>query len=315
VSRAFRAPILIQTGENDPTCGSVLAYGLTRFARSKEAPWTYLCLPRGGHGNDVPRELAMAWLEAVISQRLPADADLRKGPPKLKEINVEAGWLGNPQTLEIAEYAKYSGDKSKACWLPNQGTAELWKKFGLGMPYDFPEQAVRKPAGLIADLVVHDPKANRIVPSDAAHGEPWKIVANLKEGDIGWKVQPNCTVTVFGKVPDLVRGCDWIKPDNTSAEFAGDVLLEFTVSNDAVVYVAHDEKTAQKPAWLADWKDTGKFVQGGYLGNEQRFRLFEKKYAKGAKVRLGPNGERGKDPKTGRPVGWIYLTIVKPAAK
>ena len=46
------------------------------------------------------------------------------------------------------------------------------------------------------------------------------------------------------------------------------------------------------------------------MGNENRFRLFAKAFSKGAKVTLGPNGERPKDPK-GKPEGWIYLTIVK----
>jgi hypothetical protein len=314
VSQALRVPILIQTGENDPTCGSVLAYGLVKFGRKQNAPWTYLCLPRGGHGNAVPRELLMPWLEAVIAQRLPADVDLRQGPPKLKEVKVEAGWLGHTQTLDIAVYAQYDGERSKAVWLPDKASAEAWKKCGLGMPYEFPEQPLRQPSGLIADLVVHDPQANWIGPSDVVSGEPWKLVANLREGDNGWKVQPNCTVTVLGKVPDLVRGCDWIKPDNAAADFTGETLLEFTVTDKSVVYVGHDEKVAKKPAWLADWKDTGQSVLGGYFGTEHSFRLLEKAFPKGAKIKLGPNGQRPKDPKSGRPEGWSYITIVKPSS-
>jgi hypothetical protein len=121
-------------------------------------------------------------------------------------------------------------------------------------------------------------------------------------------------VTVLGKVPDLVRGCDWIKPDNAAADFTGETLLEFTVTDKSVVYVGHDEKVAKKPAWLADWKDTGQSVLGGYFGTEHSFRLLEKAFPKGAKIKLGPNGERAKDPKTGRPEGWSYITIVKPSS-
>lgn len=314
VSQAFRVPILIQTGANDPTCGSVLAYGLVKFARRQNAPWTYFCLPRGGHGNAVPREVLMPWLDAVIAQRLPADVNLRQGRPKLQEIKVEAGWLGHTQTLEIGEHSKYGGDKSLACWLPDKASAEAWKKCGLGMPYEFPGQPLRQPSGLVANLVVHDPKTNRIVPSDVVSGEPWKIIADLKEGDNGCRVQPNCTVTVMGKVPELVRGCDWIKPDNVAAEFAGEMLLEFSVTDNAIVYVGHDEKIAKKPAWLADWKDTDQSVLTGYLGNKHSLRLFEKAFPKGAKVKLGPNGEGPKDPETGRREGWIYITIVKPSS-
>jgi hypothetical protein len=204
-----------------------------------------------------------------------------------------------------------AGDKAKASWLPDKASAEAWKKYGLGMPYEFPEQPLRQPSGLIGNLVVHDPKNNQIIPSDAVFGDAWKIVANLKEGDTYCLMEERrFCMTVVGKVPDLVRGCDWIKPDGLAAGFTGEVLLEFTVNDDAVVYVGHDENIVKKPAWLAGWKDTGEAVLGGYLGSEHSLRLFENAFPKNAKVKLGPNDERPKDPRTGRPEGWIYMTIV-----
>lgn len=258
ISQAFRVPCILQAGENDPVCGTIMAYGLAHYARSLNAPWTYFCLPRGGHGNVLPNELLMAWLDGVIAQRLSADVDLSKGLPRLNDIRIEAGWLANPHTLEIAEYAKYTGDKSRATWLPNEASALAWKKLGLAMPFELSEQTVGKPSGLIDKLVIHDPKSNRVVPSDSVYGEPWKIIANLKPGDVAWKVHPSAgPVTVVGKGPDIVRGCDWIKPDNASLAFTGKVLMEFTVADRATVYVAHDEKLAKKPEWLAGWKDTG----------------------------------------------------------
>ena len=316
ISQALRVPCIQQAGENDAVCGTIIAYGLDRYARRQKAPWTYFCLPRGGHGNVLPNELLMPWLEGVIAQRLPADVDLSKGLPKLNDIRIEAGWLANPVALEIAEYAKYAGDKTKATWLPNEASALAWKKLGKAMPYELPEQSVGKPSGLIEKLVIHDPKSKRVVPSDSVYGEPWKIVANLKPGDVGWKVFPSAgPVAVIGKVPELVRGCDWIKPDNASPVFAGEVLMEFTLTDQATVYVAHDEKLAKKPDWLADWKDTGESLQGGYLGNERSFRLYEKAFPKGATVKLGPNGVSVEKQEKPQLLPWIYLTIVKPQAK
>lgn len=313
ISQAFRVPCIQQAGENDPVCGTVMAYGLDRYARSRNAPWTYFCLPRGGHGNVVPNELLMAWLDGVIAQRLPDDVDLSRGLPRLREIRIEAGWLANPHTLEIAEYAKYAGDKDKATWLPNEASAVAWKKLGVAMPYELPEQSVRMPSGLIDKLVVHDPKSNRVVPSDAVYGEPWKIVANLKPGDVAWKMHPSAgPVAVVGKVPELVRGCDWIMADNASLTYAGEVLLEFAVTGKATVYVAHDEKLATRPDWLADWKDTGESLQGGYLGNERSFRIYEKAFPEGAVVRLGPNGPRSETAERSKQEPWIYLAIARP---
>ena len=313
LSQSFRVPCILQAGENDPVCGTIMAYGLTDYARSQKAPWTYFCMPRGGHGDVVPSELFMAWLDGVITQRLPKEVDLSKGLPMLNDIRIETGWLANPHTLEIAEYAKYAGDKSKATWLPNEASALAWKKLGLAMPFELPEQSVRKPSGLIDKLVIHDPKSNRVVPPDAVVGEPWKIIANLKPSDVAWKVLPSAgPVTVIGKVPDLVRGCDWIKPDNASLAFAGEVLMEFTVTDTATVFVAHDEKLTKRPDWLTDWKDTGESLQGGYLGNERSFRLYEKAFPKGATVKLGPNGPKLETQEKSKMEPWIYLTIVKP---
>lgn len=49
------------------------------------------------------------------------------------------------------------------------------------------------------------------------------------------------------------------------------------------------------------------------LGNERNFRLFEKEFAKGATVKLGPNGMNPDPPKKPGDAPWIYLTIAKPS--
>ena len=317
VSGTLGVPIFLQAAAGDTVLGSVLIYGFSDFGRRQGAPWTYICQTRGGHGTKILPEVGIPWLEAVIAQRLPADMDLRNGIPKLKALQVEAGWLGNPKSLEIAEFSKYTGNKANACWLPDKATAEAWQKFGQKMPYEFPEQPKRLPSGLISNLVVHDPKNNQVIPSETVSGNAWKIVANLKEGDnycMDWERSGGFRFTVLGVVPSLVRGCDWIKPDSIAANFTGEVLLEFTVAENAIVYVAHDERIEKKPAWLGDWKDTGEVVQAGVLGTEQRLRLFEKSYPKNARVKLGQNGEiSGK--RVGERAGSIYLTIVKPGPK
>jgi hypothetical protein len=114
-----------------------------------------------------------------------------------------------------------------------------------------------------------------------------------------------------------VRGCDWIVPDNHSVNFRGETLLEFTLSADATVYVGHDATIAKRPAWLADWKDTGEAVLVGYLGTERRLNLYEKAFAKNAKAKLGANSEEAADPNFPKEVFLgrervIYMTIVKP---
>lgn len=310
VSRMLGVPMFLQTAADDDLLGIVMAYKFHGYGRGKGAPWTYFCLPNGGHAIGLKREVVEPWLEAVLAQRLPADVDLRKGKPKLKPIGMDKAWLGHPKTLEVAESAKYAGERSKASWLPDKATAEAWKKYSKGMPYELPDQSLRQPSGLISNLVVNAPR-----PSDDRKRDVWKIVANLKEGDTFCTTgSPWVYTTAVGNVPEVVRGCDWIRPDSDAVRFTGEKLLEFTVTDNAVVYVAHDEKIARKPAWLAEWKDTGEFMLGGFLGDENRFRLFSKEFPKDAKVALGPNGERPTDAK-GRPEGWMYMTIVKRSPK
>jgi len=48
------------------------------------------------------------------------------------------------------------------------------------------------------------------------------------------------------------------------------------------------------------------------LRNERSFRLFEKEFAKGATVKLGPNGMNPDPPKKPADAPWMYLAIVKP---
>jgi len=308
VSRVLGVPMLLQTAADDGLLGTVMAYKFHGYGRGQGAPWTYFCLPNGGHAVNLKREVAEPWLEAVLAQRLPADVDLRKGKPMLKPIAMDKAWFGHVQTLEVAESANYAGERSKASWLSDKATAEAWKKHSISMPYELPDQSPRQPSGLISNLMVNAPR-----PSNDRKGAVWNIVANLKEGDILCTTSPWVYTTAIGKVPGMVRGCDWIRPDSDAVQFTKETLLEFAVTDNAVVYVAHDERIAKKPAWLAEWKDTGEFILGGFLGAEYRFRLFSKAFPKDAKVALGPNGERPKDAR-GRPEGWMYMTIVKKSA-
>ena len=50
VTGALDVPIFMQIGEHDSVLGSVVAYGFLEFGRRRNAPWTYFCLPKAGHG-------------------------------------------------------------------------------------------------------------------------------------------------------------------------------------------------------------------------------------------------------------------------
>ena len=51
------------------------------------------------------------------------------GPVKLEKIDQRQGWLGDPETYEIAPAATYKGSKTKAMWLPDEETAKAWQAY------------------------------------------------------------------------------------------------------------------------------------------------------------------------------------------
>lgn len=68
---------------------------------------------------------------------MPADADPRKGPVQLASLAVAGGSLGQNwdaakggrQTLVVAPFADFTGEKSTASWLVNAAYAADWRTF------------------------------------------------------------------------------------------------------------------------------------------------------------------------------------------
>lgn len=146
--------------------------------------------------------------------------------------------------------------------------------------------------GLVSNLEVND----------SENKNDWSIRYNLSPGDQQYGDR-NYTFTI---VPDIVTGKQWIRTANDSKTYADDEIASFTLGADATVYIAHDERVADKPDWLGDWVSTPGFLQN----DEQtpvRFELFQKEYARGDIVILGPNTEAGN-----ASVG-MYSVIIAPA--
>lgn len=102
-------------------------------ARKKGLPWAVGVQWGCAHDFGNSATLQIAWIDAIIRARLPADA--AQAPdvsPKLREIKVEDGWLGNRPTIEshfatVSAWADYKGDRSVAAWFPNRAVAAVWR--------------------------------------------------------------------------------------------------------------------------------------------------------------------------------------------
>ncbi|GEM_PF-3445131 len=84
-----------------------------------------------------------------------------------------------------------------------------------------------------------------------------------------------------GRYDDLL----YIKTANNDKTSTSDPFLSFSVNQDVRVYVAHDDRIAAKPAWLAGYSDSGDDV---FIG-DVRHSLWIKNFSEGPVV-LGGNG-------------------------
>lgn len=103
-------------------------------ARKKGAAWCLAIQWGNAHNYSNANALAFPFLDAVITSRLPRDANPADGPVKLKDMKPEDGWLGDGATWEsthatIAAYGEFKGDKERAVWLPNRYVAFAWRSF------------------------------------------------------------------------------------------------------------------------------------------------------------------------------------------
>jgi hypothetical protein len=80
--------------------------------------------PLTSHECGNQRYLAIPWLDACLSVRLPKEA----GRP-LVAMPADRAWLAPPTGGEAVPVAKFAGDPLKACWLPDESTAKAWTQY------------------------------------------------------------------------------------------------------------------------------------------------------------------------------------------
>ncbi|MBE1442762.1 heparin lyase I family protein [Paenibacillus sp. OAS669] len=133
---------------------------------------------------------------------------------------------------------------------------------------------------------------------DSANAADWSIQKNLQSG----QTEYGDRAFTFTSVPSHVAGSDWIRTANDSKAYSSDPAVTFTVTQNAVVFVAVNDMISPKPSWLSGWTDTGEDL----VNNEstpRTFSLYQKSYAANSNVSLGNNGSTSYG---------MYTVIVKP---
>ena len=127
---ALNVPALIHVGPKDRFRGPEETAAMFDTIRAKGARWSWDAEQDKGHEDGHVNDIDFKFLETCLALRLPAGADAREGPVKLRELPLESGWLVDFTSWEsgitrIAPYGRYEGDKSKAGWVPSEGIAVL----------------------------------------------------------------------------------------------------------------------------------------------------------------------------------------------
>ncbi|MBL8829364.1 MAG: hypothetical protein JNM18_20435 [Planctomycetaceae bacterium] len=139
---AAGVPGLVIFGEDDPFLARPsLAENLAvvpAVRQRHQAVWNFAVEPKTGHGpGEKTWPLVYSFLRHTFTARVPTTLDARTGPVKLQPLSVEQGYLGQPwdvasggyQSLTIAPFASFTGDKSTASWLVNADYAADWQAF------------------------------------------------------------------------------------------------------------------------------------------------------------------------------------------
>src|SRR5262249_686735 len=80
--------------------------------------------PLSSHDCGNQRYLAIPWLDACLTGRLPKTAG---APPAA--MPTDRAWLAPPTGSEAVPAEKFSGEPLKAAWLPNEALAKAWMEY------------------------------------------------------------------------------------------------------------------------------------------------------------------------------------------
>lgn len=105
-------PTLIFVGGKDKPDWVKSALEYYELGHAAHAAWTLALNPKEGHEIGHTQALASAYLAAAVSLRLPTQTYSGEGAKPIK-LNKQAGWLGDPDSLEVAVAGQFKGKKRK----------------------------------------------------------------------------------------------------------------------------------------------------------------------------------------------------------
>jgi hypothetical protein len=142
--------------------------------RPKGALWAWMAVQGVGHEFAGQEVLAMPMLDAAVRLRYPADRDVRKGPVKLKPVDLESGWVADNTTWKsslttIAPAKEFKGDIAKSSWLLNEDIAFIYRAYAT---HDWPLK-ITSPSNMSAKDEVFDAGSGVTIRVDDSKFAGW----------------------------------------------------------------------------------------------------------------------------------------------
>lgn len=134
--------------------GKVVNSVLRKY-RPKGALYSWMGLQGVGDAYVGQEVLSIPILDAAVRARYPADGDPRKGPIKLKPIDVASGWVADNTTWKsgltsIVPAKQFRGDLGNSSWLQNEDLAFIYRAYAT---YDKPLSITSPASGMPASAV------------------------------------------------------------------------------------------------------------------------------------------------------------------
>lgn len=266
---ALQVPGLLHIGPHDPFFPLGLKDTAELFADCRDTFWAWDAEENKKHEIGHIDDIDLKFYETCIRLRLPDDANLRQGPVKLRRLRREDGWLVDTGTwygrdggfTEIAPFAEFKGDKSRACWVPTADIAFLYRGIATyGNPLklsarDLGTVANQDASGALLRSVggnVVDPGTHVTLVCKVANDFDWERIefysGATKIGEAGRGQPAQCELTVCGQ-PTVYAFTALGYDKNGRAGTAAPV--HFIVRDQAVSTALADQRRRHESAMLA----------------------------------------------------------------
>ncbi len=167
-------PACIISGELEKGLPAMVEPVLEAY-RPKGALFAWMTVQGGGHTKSDQDILAIAFLDACVRLRYPADADVRQGPVKLKTLDPATGWIADNTTWKtglttIAPAGQFKGAIEKSSWLPSEDIAFVYRAYAT---YDRP-LTIAAPVDAWNSRHTYDPGSAITIKVDDSKFLGWK---------------------------------------------------------------------------------------------------------------------------------------------